>query len=481
MSCSADSLHGIVNLTGPIKLSDIEKISSEEFFPLSFSFSSQSTIPVILGINQIEGNLNDSCFYNGKRYNLLDIQICSVLHNGYKLPTENQTPVAECILTYKPAATDNPVSAILLCLPIYFGDPSYDGYFKQIVTDSDITCGYDNQTGKIYDGEEKYAVNDASLSKCIKTCCDDTNCLAYTFQNGKCSIKHTIPNLLSTNDSSTISGKINRGQTATRSCSSASSSSSASPSNIKTVESLFYNKDGTTDHRILSYQACFETVTENLELLNKYSIHVTHFSKGIRMDPTIYRELLLKLQGNLIPYQFPPVLRNFERTLLKYRMSDGKKIPTESSTSGELYSTALTCCSKEFKNFFKYSILPNRSKTTNRAGGTSSDGSSCKQYTTEQYKCVPFNELTDLSGNVVIPGNMTLEQIRKKREEMKNKLNKPQEKGEKTTLTPGQIEGIIGGSIGGIIFIFLLYSGFKYFLSRKVDTNLTAEFNPKSE
>jgi hypothetical protein len=460
MSCSADSLHGIVHLTGPIQPTELEAIRLSDYFPLSFSFRSHSTLPVILGRNRIEGNMEDSCFYNGKRYNLLDIQICAPLHKGYKLPTENQTPVAECILTYKPAAVDSPVAAILLCLPIFLGGSAYDDYLSQIVTQSDITCGYENQSGKEYEGPDQKTIKDSSLAKCIKTCCDDTQCLAYTFGGGTCHIKHTIPNLLASQNPSTISGKINRGKGVTSSCATASSSSSMKQT-TSTIESLFYKKDGSSDHTILSYQACFETVDKNTQLNRTYGIYVTYFTSGIRMNPKIYEDLLLRLQGTLIPYQFPPVLRNFDKTLLRYRMENGKKIPTEASFAGELYVTQITSCSQEFKNFFKYFILPKRIHTlapSTSRGSTSS--STCKRYTTEQYKCVPFNELTDLSGNVVIPGNVTLEDIRKAQTESKTTT---QTSTSNTKTSSGEIEAIVGGSIGGAIFLFLLYRAYAYF------------------
>ena len=478
MSCSADSLQGIVHITGPIQPAELDKIRLQEYFPLYFSFSSRAVVPVIIGRNHIEGNIEDSCFYNGKRYNLLDIQICSVLHKGYKLPTENQTPVAECILTYKPSATDSPVSAILLCLPIYLGSPSYDGYLSQMITNPDISCGYSNQSGKVYEGKDYRRIENTSLSKCIKTCCDDNQCLAYTFGGGTCHIKNSIPNLLSSDNSTIISGKVDRSRTALAAASSCRSNFSSSSGWVAdTVEGLFYKKDGTSDHTILSYQACFETVNENLQLLNKYGIYVTYFTSGIRMNPKTYEDLLLSLQGSLISYQFPPVLRNFERTLLRYRMENGRKIPTESSAMGELYVTSLTSCSEEFSRFFKYFILPKRADTIVPSAKPGSPASNappgkCKRYTTEQYKCVPFNELTDLAGNVVIPGNTTLEDIRKKQKEQQNNQSNPPV--DTPPLSSGQIEAIVGGSIGGVIFVFLLYRAYLYFF----DSKSVAKINP---
>lgn len=460
MSCSANSNHGIVHLTGPIMASELEKIRATNYFPLSFSFAPRTTIPVFLQRNHIEESIGNSCFYMQKRYNLIDIQICAPLHKGFKLPTENQTPQAECILTYKPAAIDSPpFSSILLCLPIYTGGVSaYDAYLDQIINHSDISCGYENQSGKQYEGADQNTIKDTTLSKCIKTCCDDNQCLAYTFGGGTCHIKHTIPNLITAENSTIISGKINRSKT-----SSASSSSSSSSALAETIQSLFYQKDGTTTHTILSYQSCFETVSDKLELLNRYSMCVMYFPTGIRMNSKNYENLVLQLQGNLTPYQFPPVLRSNERTLTKYRMDDGKKIPTESSSTGELYVTSLTSCSEDFKKRFTYFILPKRSETR-VSSSLKNNTEQCKTYTTAQYKCVPFNELTDLSGNVVIPGNTTLEDIRKKQAEEKAKASGSS--ASSSELSSGEIEAIVGGSIGGIIMLYLLYRGAIYIFNR---------------
>lgn len=464
MFCSASANNGFVHLAGPLQQSEVSEITAKEHFPISFSFAQRTTIPTLLNSNYIE-DYGNSCSYRGKNYNLVNIQICSVLHKGYQLPGERDVPVAECILSYRcPNADKNAPSGILVCFPIYDrGTPVYDGYLDQIVNNTDIGCGYDNQPGKVYEGETKRTINDTSLRKCIKSCCDDTQCLAYTFGGGKCHIKHSIPNLLSTGDE-TISGKIKRGQQ--NSCSSQGSSSSAN-SLVYTLESLFYKSNGSTDHNVIAYNTCFETVTQRGSPSTRQGLYVLVFAKGIRMRSASYQQLVLYINGSLREYSVPPAMRNQEATLSKFRLNNGTKEIQDTSNSGQVYITTVSSCTDEFRKRFEYFILPPRPpKGSQSARMAGQSDSQCKRLTTEQYKCVPFNEATDLKGNLVIPKNTTMADILKKQKEVKE-----QELGGKPSdsvggLNSDQIEAIIGGSIGGIITLFLVYRGVTYFFNR---------------
>jgi hypothetical protein len=476
MSCSALSNTGFVHFTGPIQPSELKSITDISYFPLTFAFSSRSTIPTLLASNQIEGGMGNSCVYLGKRYNLTNIQVCSPLHKGYKLPGETQTSVAECILTYAPSdKSQPPVSGIIICFPIYdSGTPAYDGYLDQIVNDTEIQCGYENVIGKMYEGSDQQTIKDTSLRQCIKSCCDDTNCLAYSFGNGTCHIKHTIPNLLSTGDGA-ISGKINRNIKPT--C----SPSSTPTSLVNQIESMFYQPDGSTTHSIIAYKTCIET--------NRGSegLYVFVFPKGIRMRSSSYQQLVLRLNGTLSEYTIPMTIRGDNMTLLRYRMDNGRKLPIEYSAEGKVYITTVSTCTEEFYKGFEHFILPSRKNVRTSSGAqtsrnntnpsqivesftsspSESDGNSCRRLTTQQYKCVPFNEATDLSGNIVIPGNTTLDDILKKQKENKAKQNQGTVTAPGTeTLSSEAIEGIIGGSIGGIILFYLGYRGITYIFNR---------------
>ena len=466
MSCAASSNTGFVHFAGPIQPSELEAITESSFFPLEFAFAPRTTIPTLLFSNRIEEKIGDSCtsptieestgntcMYLGKRYYLADVQICSRLHQGYKLPGETQTPVAECILTYAPCLGGSDVSGILLCFPIYdSGTPAYDGYLDQIVNDTELSCGYENETGKTYEGEDQKTIKDSTLRQCIKSCCDDTQCLAYSFGGGTCHIKHTIPNLLSTGDA-TVSGKIKR-DLAPKAC-----SSSTPNALVYTLESMLYQPNGSTTHSIIAYTTCFETTdanTHSLYIANTHSLYVMVFPKGVRMRSSSYQQLVLRVNGTLPTYKTPPAVRGGNNpTIRRYRMDAGRKVPIESSVQGELYTTTLSTCTEEFQKRFEHFILPPRKDTRSP--------SSCRRRTTEQYKCVPFNEATDLDGNLVVPGNTTLDAILKKKKKSKESQGQGQASG---SLSTDAIEGIIGGSIGGILLLYAAYRGVTYIFNR---------------
>jgi hypothetical protein len=200
------------------------------------------------------------------------------------------------------------------------------------------------------------------------------------------------------------------------------------------------------------------------------------FPNGIRMRSSSYQQLVLRTNGTLPRYQLPPVIRDYQSTVIKYRMDDGRKIPTEFSSQGELYVTSVSTCTEEFQKRFEYIILPSlgesvqvqptRSSRIGPIASSSSSGSSsdsCRTRTTKQYKCVPFNEDTDLSGNVVIPGSTTLEDVLKKQKESRATGT---ESSTSMSISTETLEGIIGGSIGGILLIYMAYRGVQYIFHR---------------
>ena len=479
MFCSASANNGFVHLAGPLQSSEVTSITAKDHFPLSFAFAQRTTIPTLFNSKYIE-DYGNSCTYRGNKYNLDNIQICSVLHKGYKLPGETNEPVAECILSYRNTNLDsNSPLGIVVCLPIYdTGTPTYDGYLDQIVTDNGIGCGYENEVGKTYDGETKQTIEDSTLRKCIKACCEDTQCLAYTFGGGKCYIKHSIPNLLSTGDD-TVSGKIKRDQKPTCSLpSSLSSGSSSSSANslVFSLESLFYKSDGSTTHRVIAYNTCFETINNGGNVSTRQSLYVLYFPKGIVMRSPSYQELVLRMNGTLQSYDIPPAMRNNESTIAKYRMNQGNKEVEESSSSGKVYITTVSTCTEEFRKRFEFFVFPRRisrqpSSSLHRSGqgqgqDQTGDTEQCKMLPTEQYKCVPFNEATDLKDNLVIPGNTTMAEILRKQKEVKEAGVTKKISGSMGNLSTEQIEGIIGGSIGGIVLLIILYRGITYIFNR---------------
>ncbi len=218
------------------------------------------------------------------------------------------------------------------------------------------------------------------------------------------------------------------------------------------LDRLLYKADGSTTHTVLTYQSCFEILAEDNSPASTRKMYVFVFPKGIHLTPTVFESLFSNTRmGRIRPYGVPPDIRNFQPTLFRYQLSDGKKKELERSSEGYLYTTTISTCATEFKRL-EYLVLPPRPK----GGGRTPTGP--RQYTTEQYKCVPFHSLTDLSGNIVIPGNTTLQEVLDKKKEQESRTQGPQPSIPSTSgLSAGELEAIVGGSIGGILLLVVGY------------------------
>jgi hypothetical protein len=175
--------------------------------------------------------------------------------------------------------------------------------------------------------------------------------------------------------------------------------------------------------------------------------------------------MLIQLTLNLPAYQIPPIIRGYLPTLQRYRFgSTGDKTyqAGDESKNGIVYTTTISSCTKEFKNRFEYFTLPPKPPTlSNLEVGSSAQnnegvatiGGFVTPYTTEQYKCVPFNQLTDLQGSYVIPGNKNLSMIL----DEKKQIVQRQDKGDATTksFTTDQIETYVVIGVGGLMFLAL--------------------------
>ncbi len=443
MFCPLDSNTGFIQLVGPIQQQDLTNITVKNY-PLSISFSPRTTIPTLIG-NRIDESTDNTCTYKGNKFNLVDVQICSVLNKGYILPGQTNQPVAELILSFSSNSTVSSLSqlsGILLCVPIYdSGNPDHDEYINQLINSETITCDYNNEIGSIYEGSDYKQINDSSLTKCVKSCCDDNNCLAYTFNKGTCYLKNSVSNQNKIEDKSIVSGTVNHNST--KKCNEPNKNKTAL---VPTLESIFYKSTNDTSQTSFAYKTCFETI--NNDKISPHSLYVIIFPNGIHLTQTVYQQLLLQMNGNLKPYMIPPAIREGDSTIRTYRFDDnGNKKPTVISQDGIVYITPISTCSDEFKNRFEYFINPPRLPTLSSVRFNTEQ---CPYYKTTQYKCVPFNQLKDLSGNYVIPGNKTLDTILYEQEQ--NKKSKSNEKNNSSSsLTTEQVEIIIAGSIGIII------------------------------
>jgi hypothetical protein len=353
-----------MEIIGPIKQQDINEVNE---YPLSIAFAPKSTIPCLLK-NIIDENNGNTCTYKGRRYNLVNVQVCRVVNKGYILPGQNNIPKAELILSFSANTGEEKISGILLCVPIYdTGTPNHDTYLNQIIEQDQQNC-----------------------NKEIK--------------------KSTIP----------------------------------------TLESIFYGWDGDTTQTSIAYKTCFELMSNDTP--SSKELYVVVFPNGITLTSARYQKLvsLIKINGDIPMYFIPPVIRNGEPTLSSYTTnSSGDKVLENKSSIGNIYTTSISSCDDEFKHKFVFYTRPPRSSSKAAAAWNSEQ---CPYYKTSEYKCVPFNQVKDLSGNLVVPGNKTLDTILNEKKEAKSNNNVSIST---KAISTEQIVEIIAG-VGGIAILAII-------------------------
>jgi len=457
MFCPSDVNTGFIELVGPIQQQDLNTITIKSY-PLSISFSPRTTIPSLIG-NRIDESTENTCTYRGQKFSLVDTQICKPVSKGYILPGKTNVPIAELILSFSTNISSNNVSTlsvlsgILMCIPIYdTGTPSHGDYLNQMIEPSIPSCDYTHLVGSDYKGGDYQNIKNTSLTSCVKTCCDDNNCLAYTFSNGTCYLKNSIPNLVKTSDTSIVSGTVNHNTNNINNTATCSKTNNTAQKNtlqknkksgVPNLETIFYENDDDTTQVSFAYKTCFETIDSN-NIPSSKSLYVVVFPNGITLSQAVYQQLLLQMNGNLPTYTIPPAIRSGDSTLRSYKFDEqGTKIPTIISQDGIIYSTPLSSCTDEFRHRFEYFTSPPRTPSLSKKW----DSEQCPYYKTTQYKCMPFNQLQDLSGNYVIPGNKTLDTILYEKQQLQMKETQNNNT-QTSTITTEQIEGIIAGIAG---------------------------------
>ena len=454
MFCPSDVNTGFIQLVGPIQQQDLNTITVKSY-PLSISFAPRTTIPSLIG-NRIDESTENTCTYRGQRFSLVDVQICSAVSKGYILPGKLSESVAELVLSFSAnnAAQElSALSGILMCVPIYdSGTPSHADYLNQLIDPNVPSCNYTHLVGSDYQGGDYNNIPNTSLTSCIKSCCDDVNCLAYTFSNGTCYMKNSIPNLKKTGDTSMVTGTVNHNVKNKNSCPTPNcpkpncdgkhKKDEKKKSGVPNLESIFYAWDGDTTQTSLAYKTCFETI-DSSNLPTSRSLYINVFPNGITLTQAGFQQLLIQLNGKLSTYSIPPAIRGGDSTLRSYKFNDdGIKVPTIISQDGIIYSTPLSSCTDEFRHRFEFFSFPPRLPSS-----TKWNSEQCPYYKTSQYKCVPFNQIKDLSGNYVIPGNKTLDTILYEKQQTQLKQNAGDINAPKT-LTTDQIEGMVAGVAG---------------------------------
>ena len=383
MYCSSTNNSGFIQLVGPIQQQDLATISIATY-PVSTSFAPRTTAPSLIG-NRINESTENTCTYKSIKYSLVDAQICTAIHKGFVLPGKKDVAVAELVLAF---SANSDVSGIIMSVPIYnSGELNANEYIDQLLDTTMASCNYTTAPGSDYTGSNYQENPSTSLTQCVKTCCNDTKCLAYTFKSGKCHLKDSVQPFNNTGDNSIVSGTVNH---AALQCNGITNATK-----IATLDSIFVNQPS------FAYKTCFETSTPNSAKTN--SLYVIVFPNGIHMTPANYQQLLLQLNGSLLPYNIPPSIRGGDPTLQSYTLDNAKKSPSQWSADGVIYSTSIASCSEEFKHRFEFFTLPLRAPSRSKekfvsldrslegfVGSSSDSGSSDTCKPTVSYKCKPY-------------------------------------------------------------------------------------------
>jgi len=231
----------------------------------------------------------------------------------------------------------------------------------------------------------------------------------------------------------------------------------ATTTSIPSLESVFYEWKGDTVQTSLQYTTCFETIDTVKKTSSYRSLSIFVFPYGIHLAADIYQKLLQKIGSTLKSYMVPPAIRGEGETLQSFTTdSNGNKVSTKTSSDGIIYTVPLSTCTDDFKNNFMYYSLPPRSAKSN----TPASGKQCPYYQTSQYKCVPFNQLRDLSGAYVVPGNKSMDTILREQNQVIAGGAKIPE------ITTSDIEKYVASGISIIIIIILLLAGGSYIANR---------------
>ena len=177
------------------------------------------------------------------------------------------------------------------------------------------------------------------------------------------------------------------------------------------LQTIFYDNENDKSQQSIGYKTCIDlSGTESTNLF------IVYFPTGISLTGQEYASLTGIVVGasgtgtnanassTLPSYQLPPASRQTLATVRNFTLADGARQPTLLSPDGNLYVSSVSTASDEFRNRFVFYGKPPR------IVGTFTK-EQCPYYKTTQYKCVPFSKLQDLSGDYVIRGAKTLDQI----------------------------------------------------------------------
>lgn len=225
--------------------------------------------------------------------------------------------------------------------------------------------------------------------------------------------------------------------------------------NPPTIQSLFYKDPSDTSQTSFGYKTCFETGTASS--INTHSIFVIVFPNGIRM-PLKYVELIrTKVGGSFSAYRFPVSIRGPEPTVLSYQTTHaGIKHAENFSDDGVPYTSPVSSCSEEFKRIEYFPHPPQLDASVNNTSNNK------KLYKKAQYKCVPFDQLRDVSGEYVKLGNKSLSTILAEQKEVQDAQESSSDPkvNSNSTLSTGELElagEVVGTAIAVAMIGFFVY------------------------
>ena len=216
---------------------------------------------------------------------------------------------------------------------------------------------------------------------------------------------------------------------------------------VANIQKIFLDSAKDTTQLSIAYDSCIDLVSDDDK--GNINIRVIYFPHGIHLTGQEYQKFTAILtDNNKVPIQdfyVPRVLRKSGMaTVTGYsRDDDGQKIAKSKSSKGKPYSSSMPASSPEFINKFKYYLKP--VSTTSALSAET-----CPYYKTNQYKCVPFNKIRDLSGNQVVPG-ATLDTILSNQADMEDSETSGSMSTDKMLETLGIGAGVVAG-IGIVVY-----------------------------
>jgi hypothetical protein len=219
------------------------------------------------------------------------------------------------------------------------------------------------------------------------------------------------------------------------------------------ISSLF-----TEDSPSITYTTCIEYVNKEDGDISTSTLSIFVFLEGIVINQNALSNLNnifgtgISPNKTIPPFTLSQFLRNGQPTVQSIITEKGTRRVNELSDDGQIYINTISVGEKDFKTRFEI-----YSPTFYVSGGDKLK-EKCELYTPEQYKCVPFNALTDIQGGYVVPEGSTklstfLDADKNKKQSLELQYKTPQKEDvekavDKFALIIGCTLGFVGGLFG---------------------------------